>query len=280
MDKYELIDISKRFMTHIVDINSYHDIMKQYSVNSKEYPDAMSYSPAYYNTVYNSLTYSLIMSLSRVFDERNDTVHLKKLLDLARIQKTQFVRYPKNDDDQINPDFIRHYRKTIDSPFDHEYFKEDKDYDFMTKMMDAMYPGENVPVVLELSVDEYFDYFDAYYKHLSIVRKNLKYNRNKVYAHHDYKVFTQPVEQQKLQNDHPLTFGDVNLLIDLASDICQFIIGGLTDIHPAKKYSHIKDWAGTLNLAEQGYEYINSDEYLEKQKHEIFLKMKMNPDIN
>ena len=80
--------------------------------------------------------------------------------------------------------------------------------------------------------------------------------RNKLYAHNDEQRI---VNSENLPYRYPISYPDVQEMIDFALDCTGLILGILTDVNRAKQYSNIDDWEGTLMLARPGLKYQEYD---------------------
>ena len=87
-------------------------------------------------------------------------------------------------------------------------------------------------------------------------RDNIRMQRNKLYAHNDEKRI---VNSENLPNRYPISYPDVQEMIDFALDCTGLILGILTDVNHATQYSNIDDWEGTLMLARLGLKYQEYD---------------------
>lgn len=87
--------------------------------------------------------------------------------------------------------------------------------------------------------------------------------RNKLYAHNDEQRI---VNSENLPDRYPISYPDVQEMIDFALDCTGLILGILTDVNRAKQYSNIDDWEGTLMLTRLGLKYREYD-FQQSEKH-------------
>lgn len=67
------------------------------------------------------------------------------------------------------------------------------------------------------------------------------------------------VNSENLPDRYPISYPDVQEMIDFALDCTGLILGILTDVNRAKQYSNIDDWEGTLMLTRLGLKYREYD---------------------
>lgn len=101
-------------------------------------------------------------------------------------------------------------------------------------------------------------YIELYQKRLSAIRSNilekLRNQRNKIYAHNDLELC---FDVERFLESNPICYKDMETLVDLALDICRFVIGWLTGIQKAETFSNIDDWENSLRLVRIGYKYMD-----------------------
>ena len=68
---------------------------------------------------------------------------------------------------------------------------------------------------------------------------------------------------------NPVTYPDIQELIEFALDCTRLILGTLTGVNRAEKYGNIDDLKGTLMLTRLGLKY---QDYEMKQRHQQNLK--------
>lgn len=79
--------------------------------------------------------------------------------------------------------------------------------------------------------------------------KNLRGQRNKIYAHNDEKIV---FDEEGIIKKYPISFPDVKDLIQFALDITRMILGILTDVSNPELYSNIEDFEFLLKYARVG----------------------------
>ena len=109
---------------------------------------------------------------------------------------------------------------------------------------------------MDLTFPEFLDLYQKRFNGLSKKRDNIRMQRNKLYAHNDEKRI---VNSENLPDRYPISYPDVQEMIDFALDCTGLILGILTDVNRAKQYSNIDDWEGTLMLARLGLKYQEYD---------------------
>ncbi len=94
--------------------------------------------------------------------------------------------------------------------------------------------ADNVPVRVDLTFPEFLDLYQKRFNGLSKKRDNIRMQRNKLYAHNDEKRI---VNSENLPNRYPISYPDVQEMIDFALDCTGLILGILTDVNHATQYS-------------------------------------------
>lgn len=87
------------------------------------------------------------------------------------------------------------------------------------------------------------DLYCKRFRSLSKKKENIRVQRNKIYAHNDT---MRIMNEETIYQQNPITYPDIQELIDFALDCIGLILGILTGICPATEYSNIDDWEGTL----------------------------------
>lgn len=132
--------------------------------------------------------------------------------------------------------------------------------------------------LIKLAEDLYQSAFDAnaYYAIMMQYREmSKKYNDEMnlspafyqvVYAHNDEKHI---LAEENVWDKNPVTYPDIQELIDFALDCTRLILGALTGVSRAVSYGNIDDMEGTLMLAKLGLKY---QDYEMEQRHKQILK--------
>lgn len=100
--------------------------------------------------------------------------------------------------------------------------------------------------LIKLAEDLYQSALDAKrFCSLSKKQENIRVQRNKIYAHNDEKHI---LAEEKVWDKNPVTYPDIQELIDFALDCTRLILGALTGVSRAVSYGNIDDMEGTLML--------------------------------
>ena len=97
-------------------------------------------------------------------------------------------------------------------------------------------------------------------------QENIRVQRNKIYAHNDEKHI---LAEENVWDKNPVTYPDIQELIDFALDCTRLILGALTGVSRAVSYGNIDDMEGTLMLAKLGLKY---QDYEMEQRHKQIVK--------
>ena len=75
--------------------------------------------------------------------------------------------------------------------------------------------------------------------------------------------------EENVWDKNPVTYPDIQELIDFALDCTRLILGALTGVSRAVSYGNIDDMEGTLMLAKLGLKY---QDYEMEQRHKQIVK--------
>lgn len=134
-------------------------------------------------------------------------------------------------------------------------------------MLDGI--GKSIKYIVTDDIRCYLTEYQAKKKRfcsLSKKQENIRVQRNKIYAHNDEKHI---LAEEKVWDKNPVTYPDIQELIDFALDCTRLILGALTGVSRAVSYGNIDDMEGTLMLAKLGLKY---QDYEMEQRHKQILK--------
>ena len=77
------------------------------------------------------------------------------------------------------------------------------------------------------------------------------------------------IGEENVWDKNPVTYPDIQELIDFALDCTRLILGALTGVSRAVSYGNIDDMEGTLMLAKLGLKY---QDYEMEQRHKQIVK--------
>lgn len=258
MDKEKLIKLAKELHQEAFDANAYYLIMQQYRRFHKDYNDEMRLSPAFYNAVYKALQKACFMEIAKLYDKSSDVITIGSLLKECQNNLSLFPEYR---DTMIIKDDDKKYSFSV--PYQH-HLKPEEECFFKAqvesqrkifKLFDAPSP-ESAPVQVDLTFSEFLGLYQKRFKSLSKKRENIRAQRNKIFAHNDVKHI---MDDEIIYQQNPITYPDLQELIDFALDCTGLILGTLTGVCQATRYSNIDDWEGTLMLARLGLKYQDYD---------------------
>ena len=246
MDKEKLIKLAEDLYQSAFDANAYYAIMMQYSEMSKKYNNEMNLSPAFYQVVYGALQEACFMEIAKLYDKTKDVVSVGLLLKYCR--------------DNLVP--YQHHLKPTEECF---YENEVKSQREILKLFDTP-DFEKIPVRVNLTFSEFLELYQKRFCSLSKKQENIRVQRNKIYAHNDEKHI---LAEENVWDKNPVTYPDIQELIDFALDCTRLILGALTGVSRAVSYGNIDDMEGTLMLAKLGLKY---QDYEMEQRHKQILK--------
>ena len=80
MTKEEILHLANKLFDEAVAAKSYWLILQQFEKNTTDYHDEVNCSPAFYNIVFQALSQSLFMNLSKLYDWNKNSLTLRTLL--------------------------------------------------------------------------------------------------------------------------------------------------------------------------------------------------------
>lgn len=258
MDREKLIKLAKELHQEAFDANAYYLIMQQYGRFRKEYNDEMRLSPAFYQIVYEALQKACFMEIAKLYDKSSDVVTIGSLLKECQDNLSFFPEY--RDTITVKDDGKEY---TFPVPY-HHHLKPEEECFFKSqvesqrqifRIFDAPSP-DSTPVQVDLTFSEFLGLYQKRFQSLSKKRENIRTQRNKIYAHNDVEHI---MGDETVYQRNPITYPDIQELIEFALDCTGLILGTLTDVCQATRYSNIDDWEGTLRLARLGLKYQDYD---------------------
>ncbi len=268
MEKENLIKIAKELHKEAFDANAYYLIMQQYKQFKNKYSPEMQLSPAFYNVVYDALQKACFMEIAKLYDQSKDVISIGWFLTKCQENISFFPEYRdiiKINDDGVEYSFpvpYQHHLKTEEECF----FKKQVESQRAIFKIFNIDSSESTPVQVDLTFPEFLDLYCKRFRSLSKKKENIRVQRNKIYAHNDT---MRIMNEETIYQQNPITYPDIQELIDFALDCIGLILGILTGICPATEYSNIDDWEGTLMLAKLGLKYQNYDS---EQKEKLYGK--------
>ena len=258
MDKEKLIKIAEELYQGAFDAKAYYLIMQQYRKNQRDYAEEMKVSPAFYHTVYDALMKACFMEIAKLYDSSNGVVSIGTLLAKCEENQDIFPKYRETltvDHDGTTFSYPIPYQHQL-KPQEECFFKDRVEADRKLFAAFDIPDADNVPVRVDLTFPEFLELYQKRFNGLSKKRDNIRIQRNKLYAHNDEQRI---VNSENLPERYPISYPDVQEMIDFALDCTGLIIGILTDVNRAKQYSNMDDWEGTLMLTRLGLKYQEYD---------------------
>lgn len=223
IDKETAIKISTAFFNETRSAINAMEVIKQFGENSKKYSEVMEYSPAYYFIVYNALISEVMMIISKIYDDSKNSINLGKFISTCQ---RNIEIFPKEKVRTYPPENVGSGVGSINT-----LSEEERTFH------------------INLKTEEKMEDYMKKFKNMKEPIKNLKIQRNKLYAHHDLNVI---LKIDDIIKSNPLNMKEIESMIDLALDFSQFVIASLTTKYTLPLYSNIDDWSQTLFMAEYG----------------------------
>lgn len=223
IDKETAIKIATAFFDEARSAKNAMEVIKQFGENSKKYLEVMEYSPAYYFVVYNALISEIIMIITKIYDDSRNSVDLGKFISTCQ---RNIELFPKEKVHTYPPENVRSGIHSINT-----LSEEERTFHF------------------DLKTEEKMEGYMKEFKNMVAPLKNLKIQRNKLYAHHDLNVI---LKIDDIIKSNPLNVKEVEAMIDLALEFSQFVIASLTTKYTLPLFSNIDDWSQTLFMADYG----------------------------
>lgn len=254
MKKYDnlndLINLANNFYEKVLEANSYFEIIKQFKEMELKFNDEMRVSSFFYSYTRNAIVVATIMETSKLYDKSNQSINIKKFLDICYEQKHQF---PQHNEISYKHEGINYLDKR---PFRHSVLPEEmeffqKDYDNQDAL-ELLFTNAGNPLTVVMTIERYFDLFHWKYKRLESKIDYLLKQRNKIYAHNDEnKIF----KIDELINKYPLHYNDIEAILSFSYEFINFVIAMLTGINKPIKPINFQDWENTLHLVKVGLKY-------------------------
>ena len=246
MTKEEILHLANSLFDEAVAAKSYWLILQQFEKNTTDYHDEVNCSPAFYTIVFQALTQSLFMNLSKVYDWHKKSLTIRTFLaEVQNITEEDFESGVRKDFDLLKGKF-QHSLTPYEEMFFPNEVQEQKD---ILKIFRCDYRSTTVNLTLQEMKKLYQDRFDIL-KQDTI--PNLINRRNIVFAHNDAET---NFDYAKAAEHYPVTEESVILLIDFAIECLQFYISILSGTYKLAEYININDWTNTLHLVRMGTEY-------------------------
>lgn len=266
MDKEMLTRYARELYQGAFDANQYFLLMQQYKQHRQNYLAEIQLSPVFYGVVYGALQKACFMEIAKLYDQSSDVVSIDFLLKECQENISLFPEYRNHftiKDDGKEYSFPIPYQHQL-RPEEERFFKDRVESQRAIFEILHMPESETAPVTIDLTFQEFLELYRKRFHSLKKKRLYVHVQRNKIYAHNDQK---RVKDIDSVLNNNPITYSDIQELIDFALDCSGLILGILTGEENVTQYADINDWDNTLWVAQLGLKY---QEYDLKQKLEGF----------
>ena len=249
MEKDELVQLSKNLMMEALYARSYMDILDQYKANRTAYKQEISLSPAFYGISEMALVEALSIRLARLYDADDKSAGLGYLMEQAEAHKEFFSKDRGEHSFESDGEFVIPLQHTL-RECEKCYFRERvaKEEDFLRLFSDTA-GGPLQDVTIEVTIEELFDMYHKRFASIQTICKNLREQRNKIYAHNDRDV---NFNLETIYRESPLSYQDIDILLEFAEDYTAFCYEYLSGNYAALEIKNKDDWENTLVYAQKG----------------------------
>lgn len=247
-EKKFLIKISEELYEDAFSANSYYLILTQFEKLNEKYNEEINLSPAFYSVTYNSLVTSCFIKLAKLYESSDDVISIGTLL--AHCKKNPNLIFNTTETTTINENDT-HTKKFhhILSPEEELFYKDEvkRQREFFKSLGKENW--DKMRVGIYTTNEELFELYQKRLNSLSKKIKNIRVQRNKVYAHNDKNRILLNEQPWKA---NPISFSDIQALIDFALDLTIFINCELTGVCHPKESVDIHDLERTLEYVRIG----------------------------
>lgn len=236
----ELKRLAEKLFEEAFNANMYWSIIKQYHYLFDQYNRELNCSPAFHSVVYRSLVESLMVTLSRLYDENSSAISTQYFYSEIRKQKDLLCEGKGN---------VKHLLNRNEEQF---YVDEVK----FQKGVCEKYSFEYTGTTVELTVEKLLELYGKRLKSLKDTVNNLKLQRNKIYAHNDKEI---DFNIENILNRYPIAEEDVDNLLSFILDFSSFCIELFTGISKTYDLVGINDLEITLDLIREAKIYQETE---------------------
>lgn len=266
MKKDELIKITEELHQETLDATSYFAIIQQLRSVRAKYADEMHLSPAFFSLTLAALQKACFMDIAKLYEQSRDAIGIGKLLQIC---KEHIHWFPKNREIAEFRDGDTVYRFEV--PYQHHlkpkeecFFKDEVER--QRAVQELFNLSTDTPICVDLTFEQFLELYMRRFHSLSKKLEYVRRQRNKLYAHNDEDSL---LDTDQLLAQNPISYQDMEELIDFAQDVVCLIIGTLTGVYKARRISNIDDLENTLEMAKIGLKY---QDYELEQKEEGWKK--------
>lgn len=246
--KEDILTIAEELHQEGMAAKASYSLIMLYGEVSKKYQHEMNISPAFFNIVYSSLQSSCFMDVAKLFDTSSKAIGIRKLIDICNENISLFPKIRKTG---YHPDGTKY-----EIPYYHVLKPEEEQYypEYVEKersIQSLFSPEQELPIRKDFTFEEFLTLYKIKFSIYDKKRKNLREQRNKIYAHNDSTVI---LDYASLIKSHPIYYDDLKEMIDYALDVTSLVIGALTQVVRATEYDNIDDLENILYFAKIGWE--------------------------
>ena len=229
MKKEELIEVASFCHDRAGLINQDLYIVRQILKLAAKYKEEIEVSPAFYTMILDSLERSIVIELAKLFDRDDSSLQVNKVLETIRDNIDWFPKTRRVETSNV----IESNNGKIETRSEKIIF--DVLLEPEKRLNDLIFRKEELSNTIE----------------------KLRKLRNKVYAHNDKRVLLDG--QEKWMKENGFSLDDVENLLGLAFDICDFVLVRLTGEGRHRKAINIDDFEKTLKYVQMGREHWNKE---------------------
>ncbi len=258
MDKEKLIKLAEDLYQNAFDANSYYVIMMQYRKMSRKYNEEMKVSPTFHQVAYEALQKACFMEIAKLYDKTKEAVSIGVLLKHCI---DNLYLFPENRGTIVIKENGREY--SFQMPYQHNlksaeecFYKDEVKFQREILKLFDIPDYDKVPIRVNLTFSDFLELYKKRFSSLSKKQKNIRIQRNKIYAHNDERHI---LAEEKEWDKNPISYKDIQELIDFALDCTRLILGALTGVNHAVNYKNIDDMEETLRCVKLGLKYQDNE---------------------
>ena len=254
MEKDELSQYANELYKGAFDANQYFLLMQQYERYRKDHLTELQLSPAFYSVVYEALQKACFIEIAKLYDHSSGVVSIGFLLKACQENNSLFPEYRNQftiKDNEKEYSFSIPYQHHL-KPEEERFFKDQVESQRVIFEVFHIPDSETTPVTVNLTFQKFLDLYQMRFRSLSKKRSYIREQRNKIYVHNDPERIK---DIDSVFKNNPITYPDIQELINFALDCSGLILGILTGEVRAREYANINDWDNTLWFAQLGLKY-------------------------
>lgn len=224
-----LWDLAENIYSMAFNANCYFHIMSTLMQQWNKYEEVLRVSGAFIHFTLNSLITSSIVDVCKIYDSN---VNSKTIYSLDKEVKNNFENLPTS------------YSRHFDNLYKNIYNQEEREN--IINQLKESYIKRSRERLVELN---------GRLIEIEFIAKNIKKQRNKLYAHNDCLYNEQ---ESNLILQYPITHSNISQLIDFALDYSITVIALITGLNRPKIPVNINDFEGLMQYILEGYEVIQN----------------------